>query len=154
MNFKRVKEQGIKWLICVAEKDDLVEKESALAPTDWVEAEVAVFPKGHVAIATSWSLPATECSLDRCFLDYRGPVRFHLDLEAEADKTQAAASQKVSRAKSRPEAEVKVAKDVTKTEPAAMLPTTGDKIQTAAFPESAREKTPVRRGPESAGGQD
>ena len=36
LNFKRVKEQGIKWLICVAEKDDLVEKESALAPrTGW-----------------------------------------------------------------------------------------------------------------------
>jgi poly(3-hydroxyalkanoate) synthetase len=86
LNFKRVKEQGLKWLICIADKDDLVEKESALAPLDWVDAEVTVFPKGHVAIATSWSLPATECSLDRCFLDYRGPVRFHLDLEAEADK--------------------------------------------------------------------
>ena len=91
LNFKRAKEQGIKWLICIAEKDDLVEKESSLAPMDWVEAEVAVFPKGHVAIATSWSLPATECSLDRCFLDYRGPVRFQLDLEAEADKAKAEA---------------------------------------------------------------
>jgi poly(3-hydroxyalkanoate) synthetase len=85
LNFKRIKEQGIKWLICVAEKDDLVEKESALAPLDWVEAEVTIFPKGHVAIATSWSLPTTECSLDRCFLDYRGPVRFQLDLEAETE---------------------------------------------------------------------
>jgi hypothetical protein len=82
LNFKRIKEKGLKWLICIAEKDDLVEKESALAPLDWVEAEVAIFPKGHVAIATSWSLPTTECSLDRCFLDYRGPVRFQLDLEA------------------------------------------------------------------------
>jgi len=82
LNFKRVREKGLKWLICIAEKDDLVEKESALAPLDWVEAEVTVFPKGHVAIATSWSLPTTECSLDRCFLDYRGPVRFQLDLEA------------------------------------------------------------------------
>jgi len=87
LNFNRVKEKGLKWLICIAEKDDLVEKESALAPLDWVEAEVAVFPKGHVAIATSWSLPTTECALDRCFLNYRGPVRFHLDLEAEADKS-------------------------------------------------------------------
>jgi len=51
-----------------------------------VDAEVAVFPKGHVAIATSWSLPTSECSLDRCFLDYRGPVRFQLDLEGEGDK--------------------------------------------------------------------
>ncbi len=82
LNFKRIQEKGLKWLICAAEKDDLVEKESALAPLDWVEAEVAIFPKGHVAIATSWSLPTSECALDRCFLDYRGPVRFHLDLEA------------------------------------------------------------------------
>jgi poly(3-hydroxyalkanoate) synthetase len=86
LNFKRIQEKGLKFLICIAEKDDLVEKESALAPLDWLDAEVAVFPKGHVAIATSWSLPTTECALDRCFLDYRGPVRFHLDLEAEADK--------------------------------------------------------------------
>ncbi len=94
LNFQRVKEKGLKWLICVADKDDLVEKESALAPLDWVEAEVAVFPKGHVAIATSWSLPTTECSLDRCFLDYRGPVRFQLDLEAEEDKALLAAATK------------------------------------------------------------
>jgi poly(3-hydroxyalkanoate) synthetase len=86
LNFKRTKEKGLKWLICVAEKDDLVEKESALAPLDWVDAEVAVFPKGHVAMATSWSLPTSECALDCCFMNYRGPVRFHLDLEAEADK--------------------------------------------------------------------
>ena len=83
LNFKRIKEKGLKWLICIAEKDDLVERESSCAPLDWVDAEVTVFPKGHVAIATSWSLPTTECSLDRCFLDYRGPVRFQLDLEAE-----------------------------------------------------------------------
>jgi poly(3-hydroxyalkanoate) synthetase len=83
LNFRRIKEKGLKWLICVAEKDDLVEKESSLAPLDWVDAEVTVFPKGHVAIATSWSLPTSECSLDRCFLNYRGPVRFQLDLEAE-----------------------------------------------------------------------
>ena len=94
LNFRRIQEQGLKWLICIAEKDDLVEKESALAPLEWVEAEVAVFPKGHVAIATSWSLPTTECSLDRCFLDYRGPVRFQLDLEAEGDKALATAPPK------------------------------------------------------------
>jgi poly(3-hydroxyalkanoate) synthetase len=92
LNFQRIKDQGLKWLICVADKDDLVEKESALAPLDWVKAEVTVFPKGHVAIATSWSLPTTECSLDRCFLDYRGPVRFQLDLEEEADKALLAAA--------------------------------------------------------------
>jgi poly(3-hydroxyalkanoate) synthetase len=86
LNFKRIQEKGLKFLICIAEKDDLVERESALAPLDWVDAEVAVFPKGHVAIATSWSLPTTECALDRCFLNYRGPVRFQLDLETEEDK--------------------------------------------------------------------
>jgi hypothetical protein len=81
LNFKRIKEKGLHWLICCAEKDDLVEKEAALAPLDWVEAEVSVFPKGHVAIATSWSLPTSECSLDSCFLDYKGPVRYQLDLD-------------------------------------------------------------------------
>ncbi len=81
LNFKRIKEKGIPWLICCAEADDLVEKESALVPLDWIEAEVAIFPKGHAAIATSWSLPTSECALDSCFLDYRGPVRFQLDLE-------------------------------------------------------------------------
>lgn len=82
LNFRRIKEMGIDWLICAAEKDDLVEKEAALAPLDWVEAEVTMFPKGHVAMATSWSLPTSECSLDKCFLDFRGPVRYQLDLEA------------------------------------------------------------------------
>ncbi|MFP3867765.1 MAG: metal transporter [Desulfobacteraceae bacterium] len=83
LNFKRLKDQGIKWLICCAEKDDLVEKEAALAPLDWVEAEVTMFPKGHAAIATSWSLPTSECAFHTCFTDgCRGPVRYHLDLEA------------------------------------------------------------------------
>jgi hypothetical protein len=81
LNFKRIEEKGIPWLICCAERDDLVEKEAALAPLDWVNAEVSIFPKGHVAIATSWSLPTSECSLDSCFLDFRGPVRYQLDLE-------------------------------------------------------------------------
>lgn len=87
LNFTRVKEKGIHWLICAAEKDDLVEKESALAPLDWVDAEVSMFPKGHVAIATSWSLPTSERSLHSCFGDNcRGPVRFQLDLEEELEK--------------------------------------------------------------------
>jgi poly(3-hydroxyalkanoate) synthetase len=141
LNFSRIKEKGLKWLICVAEKDDLVEKESALAPLDWVDAEVTIFPKGHVAIATSWSLPATECSLDRCFMDFRGPVRFQLDLEAEADKIQAAASQKVSKAKIRPQAEVEVAGDKPKTAPALTLPTPGDNTQ-ASVPRKAPETKP------------
>jgi hypothetical protein len=82
LNFKRLKEKKIPFLICCAEKDDLVEKESALAPLDYTEAEVTVFPKGHGAIATSWSHPDSEYPLDSCFgKNYRGPVRFHLDLE-------------------------------------------------------------------------
>jgi len=121
LNFKRIQEKGLKWLICIAEKDDLVEKESALAPLDWVEAEVAVFPKGHVAIATSWSLPTTECALDRCFLDYRGPVRFHLDLEAEQDRALAAAPPKPAEkaAQAPPVGPKKSAKKAAKARPAA-----------------------------------
>lgn len=83
LNFQRINEKGIPWLICCADQDDLVEKECALAPLDWVKAEVTLFPKGHVAMATSWTLPTSECSLTACFGDNcRGPVRYHLDLEA------------------------------------------------------------------------
>ncbi len=138
LNFKRVKEQGIKWFICIAEKDDLVEKESALAPLDWVEAEVAVFPKGHVAIATSWSLPTTECSLDRCFLDYRGPVRFQLDLEAEGDKTQAAAPQKEPGKKTRSAAALKTLASKAETEAALKAPE--DKTQSAPAQTAEKDK--------------
>ncbi len=82
LNFQRINEKGIPWLICCADKDDLVEKECALAPLDWVKAEVSLFPKGHVAMATSWTLPTSECSLTSCFGDNcRGPVRYQLDLE-------------------------------------------------------------------------
>jgi hypothetical protein len=83
LNFRRIQEKGTPWLICYGEKDDLVEKETALAPLDFVDAEVAPFPKGHVAIATSWSNPTSECALHACFGDrnHRGPVRFHLDLD-------------------------------------------------------------------------
>ena len=82
LNFKGLKDQGLKWLICYAEKDDLVEKDSALAPLDYIDAEVCVFPKGHVSIATSWSDPTSQCALHTRFGDNcRGPVRYQLDLE-------------------------------------------------------------------------
>jgi hypothetical protein len=136
LNFNRVKEQGIKWLICVAEKDDLVEKESALAPLDWVEAEVTVFPKGHVAIATSWSLPTTECSLDRCFLNYRGPVRYQLDLEAETDPTRSVAPPKAKGEQVQPVA-------VVKPEPAKTLPARPEK--SAAV--DTKPAPPIKEGP-------
>jgi len=93
LNLKRFKEKNIPWLICIAEKDDLVDEAASLAPLDWVDAEVTVFPKGHTAMATSWSMPTSECAIDSCFSykshpsssrpegPCRGPVRYQLDLE-------------------------------------------------------------------------
>jgi hypothetical protein len=88
LNFHAMKEKNIQWLICYGEQDDLVEKEVALAALDFVDAEVTPFPKGHVAIATSWSHPESKCALDTVFGEqkYRGPVRFHLDI-AQGDST-------------------------------------------------------------------
>jgi len=91
LNLKRFKERGVPWLICIAEKDDLVDEAASLAPLDWVDAEVTVFPKGHTAMATSWSAPTSECALDACFNHpsssrsngtCRGPVRYQLDLDS------------------------------------------------------------------------
>ena len=83
LDIHRIGEKNIPWLICYGESDDLVEPDVALAPLDFVDAEVSAFPKGHVAIATSWSHPDSACALDTRFGEkqYRGPVRFHLDLE-------------------------------------------------------------------------
>ncbi len=86
LNFHGIKEKNIRWLLCYGESDDLVEKEVALAPLDFIDdIEVTPFPKGHVAIATSWSHPKSICSLDSIFGKgkYRGPVRFQLDLAEE-----------------------------------------------------------------------
>lgn len=84
LNLKRLKEKKIKWLICYGTHDDLVEKETALAPLDHVDAEVTAFPKGHVAIATSWSAPDSAYALHTRFGEenYRGPVLFHMDMDA------------------------------------------------------------------------
>ncbi len=84
LNFNYIKEKGINFQICYTEKDDLVSKEAALAPLDFVDAEVSVFPKGHVSIVTSWAIPTSKCALHTRFGDqqqYRGPVRYHLDME-------------------------------------------------------------------------
>jgi hypothetical protein len=88
LNFKRLKEKGIPWLICYGEGDDLVEKETALAPADYVDVEVTGFPKGHVAMATSWSDPQSSCALHTRFGDdnRRGPVRYQLDLDVQKNK--------------------------------------------------------------------
>jgi hypothetical protein len=84
LNFSRLKEKETKFLICYAEKDDLVNKEAALAPLDYIDAEVCVFPKGHGGIATSWSDPESEFALHTRFPNNcRGPVRYQLDLEEE-----------------------------------------------------------------------
>jgi hypothetical protein len=89
LNFQALKEKNIPWLICYGESDDLVEKEVSLAPLDFIDAEVTPFPKGHVAIATSWSHPESSCALDSVFGkdNHRGPVRFHLDLADETAET-------------------------------------------------------------------
>lgn len=98
LNVKRLKEKKIPWLICYGTEDELVEKETALAPLDFIDAEVTPFPKGHVAIATSWSSPDSACALHTRFGDgkYRGPVLFHMDLDAALSKT---APQKVNKPK-------------------------------------------------------
>ena len=85
LNFHGIKEKNIRWLLCYGETDDLVEKEVALAPLDFIDVEVTPFPKGHVAIATSWSHPTSICALDSVFGPgkKRGPVRFQLDLAEE-----------------------------------------------------------------------
>ena len=107
LNFKGIRERGIPWLICYGEQDDLVEPETALAPLDYIEAEVAAFPKGHVAIATSWSNPQSACALHTRFgpKNHRGPVRFQLDLEAALRSDDEAARKKPSAGKSEEKSE-------------------------------------------------
>jgi hypothetical protein len=86
LNLKGIREKGIRWLLCYAEKDDLVDPPAALAPVEHLpDVEVTPFPKGHGAIATSWSDPSSACALHIRFgKGYRGPVRFQLDLEEES----------------------------------------------------------------------
>lgn len=88
LNLKRLQEKQIPWLICYGKQDDLVEPEAALAPLDYVKAEVTGFPKGHVAIATSWSHPNSTYALNLRYREEnsRGPVRFQLDLQEEIDR--------------------------------------------------------------------
>ena len=101
LNFKKLEEAGIKLLMCIAERDNLVDREAALAPLDFIEAYVAVFPKGHGAIATSWSIPTDtvvhsgmgyrnllctdvpnfDCDIENCRnKGCCGPLRFHLEM--------------------------------------------------------------------------
>jgi len=96
LNLKRLKAMDIPWLICYGLQDDLVEPETALAPLDYIDAEVTAFPKGHVAIATSWSHPESAYALHLRYgqEDARGPVRFQLDLQAEMERNSAASPKK------------------------------------------------------------
>ena len=83
LDLKRFKAMKIPWLICYGQGDDLVEPPTALAPLDHVDAEVTAFPKGHVAIATSWSYPESAWALHRRYENEgtRGPVHFQLELQ-------------------------------------------------------------------------
>lgn len=86
LNFKRLEEKKLPFLICYGKSDELVDSAAALAPLDFVNAEVTGFPKGHGAIATSWSNPSTAYALHKRYEDgSRGPVRFQLDLEETTD---------------------------------------------------------------------
>jgi hypothetical protein len=106
LNLKRLEAKNIKWLICYGLQDDLVEPETALAPLDYVDAEVSAFPKGHVAIATSWSHPKSAYALHRRYDGGKGvgPVRYQLDLQAELDKPKETAA---SLSRKRPKTEAK-----------------------------------------------
>lgn len=88
LNLKRIEEKQIKWLICHGLQDDLVEPQTALAPVDYVNADVTAFPKGHVAIATSWSHPESAYALHKRYEKEQtvGPVRFQLDLQEAMGK--------------------------------------------------------------------
>jgi hypothetical protein len=87
LTFDRMRRNKIPFLICYGQNDDLVDRPAALAPLDFVEAEVTGFPKGHGAIATSWSHPDSQYALQKRFPDgSRGPVRFQLDLSETAPK--------------------------------------------------------------------
>lgn len=79
-----INEKGIKFLICYAAEDDLVDPPSAIAPADFVDVELTEFPKGHASIATSWSHPDSQYAVNKVFPNgARGPVRFQLDLDEE-----------------------------------------------------------------------
>ncbi|MGD8251356.1 MAG: metal transporter [Desulfobacterales bacterium] len=84
LNFKRIRDRKIPYLICYAEKDNLVDPSSALAPMDFIDVELSSYPRGHVAIATSNLDPgagdgAYVCTNTGC----AGPVEFQLRLDAE-----------------------------------------------------------------------
>jgi hypothetical protein len=131
LNFKYLEEKKINFQICIAEADDLVDREAALAPLDYIKAEIAVFPKGHAAIATSWSHPESKYALHTVFDNrQRGPVRFHLDLEAELRKA----------------AEVPAVKPQAVTVKEKKLPAKTKKSLAAKTPAAPKSKTAAKTG--------
>lgn len=88
LSFADLKKKNIKYLLCYAEEDDLVDRPAATVPCEFADVEVTVFPKGHGSIATSWSSPASACALQLEFVHkertYRGPVRWQLDQSAKS----------------------------------------------------------------------
>ena len=89
LNFKHITEKNIKFMICIAEKDDLVERAASIAPADYVDVEITEFPKGHVAMMTSWTNPNSKFPLHERWgekNEIRGPVRLQMDMDEEIDK--------------------------------------------------------------------
>lgn len=84
VTFDYMREKEIPFQICYGAQDALVEPPSSLVATRFVSAEPTEFPKGHAAILTSWSHPGSEYAFHKVLPNgSRGPVRFHLDLNAE-----------------------------------------------------------------------
>jgi hypothetical protein len=81
LNLKRMNEKKIDFYVCFAEKDFVVPPSTCKTVTKWVKAEVVAFPKGHAAIATSWSKPGSECFVGNEFGGKRGPLKYYLDLQ-------------------------------------------------------------------------
>lgn len=83
INIKRIDEKKIKFYICYAEKDYIVPPSTNKTIKKWVKVEEVAFPKGHAAIATSWSKPGSECFVGNEFEGKRGPLKYYLDLQKE-----------------------------------------------------------------------
>lgn len=162
LNFKRIKEKKIPWLLCYGETDDLVEKETALAPSRFVDVEAVPYPKGHVAIATSWSHPESEYALHKRFgknNEFRGPVRFQLDISSTVEKkpktaAKKTAAKKPSSAKTKSVAEKKTAgqnKTSSKPKKKTLNPKKATKRKTATAKPKSEVKKPTAKKPVKKG---
>lgn len=148
LNLKYMEAKQIKWLICYGLQDDLVEPQTALAPLDYIDAQVTAFPKGHVAIATSWSSPESAYALHQRYEKDTsvGPVRFQLDLEAELSPGEKRASSSSTAAKKGP---IKVTQVKTKTAPKAKSKVKSKVKAKAVSKAKAASKTKASSGKKS-----